>query len=26
VNVVEWIDGVPSARLVNGGPESAPLG
>jgi broad specificity phosphatase PhoE len=26
VNVVEWIDGVPVARLVNGSPESAPLG
>jgi broad specificity phosphatase PhoE len=25
VNVVEWIDGVPVARLVNGSPESAPL-
>jgi broad specificity phosphatase PhoE len=26
VNIVEWIDGVPIARLVNGGPEKAPLG
>lgn len=26
VNVIEWIDGVPIARLVNGSPEGAPLG
>jgi broad specificity phosphatase PhoE len=25
VNIVEWLDGVPVARLVNGSPEIAPL-
>ena len=25
VNVVEWVDGIPNVRLVNGSPDNAPL-